>query len=136
MADQLFSERLPVNGGQSLLATITGINLKNTGQTTLITVPTGKTLIMTDVILVPTSVNTIAVAPIIRIGKSASYNEWAPLVTLTGLNASNQYLSVGTFVAGIIRSLFASTEVVKLDVQTGATATSLTCTAYIFGLFI
>lgn len=130
------SHNIPNSVQIGVLATVLGINLKNTGQTTLYTVPSGKTLIITDILLIPTTANTITIPPIIRIGKASNYNEWAPLVTLTGLNAANQLFSLATAATGLIRQTFAAGEVVKLDVQTGATATSLTITTYLFGFLI
>lgn len=124
---------VPIANTIGELAIIPSINLKTTGQTTLITVPAGKTLDIVDIRLIVTAANTIAVAPALRVGKSPSYNEWAPITTLTGLNATNQVFSLATSAAGLIRSVFVAGETVKLDVTTGATATTLTATAVVFG---
>lgn len=120
----------------SLLSTITSVNLKNTGQTTLYTVPAGKTLILTDIIALATTASVVAVVPIIRIGKSASYNEWLPLTTLTGFDTTNKFTSLSVSAALLMHQTFAATEVVKVDVQTGATATTLTASFYCLGFLI
>lgn len=122
-----------ITGGISLLGTVTGIDLKTPGQTTLYTAPAGKSLIITDIFLVPTAASAIVAAPIIRIGKTALFTEWLPLTTLTGLNGASQLISLRNTATLLIQNIFAAADVVKLDVQTGATATTLTVTAYIYG---
>lgn len=119
-----------------LLATITSINLKNTGQTTLYTVPTGKTLFLTEIVMSATAASTITIPPIIRVGKASSYNEWLPLTTLTGLDTTNKFTQLTVSSTLLMHQTFAAAEVVKLDVQTGSTATTLTATAYLFGFLV
>lgn len=121
------------NNVSNQLASVSGINLKTTGQTTLYTCPNGKTCVITDVLLLVTGANTIAVPPILRIGKASSYNEWLPLTTLTGLDTTNKFTSLAVSAALLMHQTFAGNDVVKVDVQTGATATTLTVTAYVFG---
>ncbi len=116
-----------------ILATVASINLKNTGATTLYTVPTGKTLIINDIIVVLTASDTIAVAPTVRIGKSAAYTEWAPATALTNLAGVKSYISLNTLAIGLIRQTFVATEAVAIDVTVGATATTMTATAYLIG---
>lgn len=117
----------------TVLNKVTGIDLKTTGQTTLFTVPSGLTLVITDVMMMITTVSVFATAAIIRIGKASAYNEWLPLTTLTGLNTVNQVVSLNSSAALAIRQTFAAGEVVKLDVQTGAGATTLTASAHVLG---
>lgn len=120
----------------ALLGSASGIDLKSTGQTTLYTVPAGKTLLITNVILLITSANTVAVVPVVRIGKASAYNEWAALTTVTGLDTAGKFLSLNNATTLMMHQSFAAGEVVKLDVQTGATATTLTGTAYLYGTLI
>lgn len=129
----LVSDNGLITNGLTLLGTVTGIDLKTTGQTTLYTVPAGKSCIVTDIILVVTAANTVLASTTVRVGKASSYNEWLPLTTLTGLNAANQFISLENSANLLIQNIFAAADVIKLDVQTGATATSLTVTAYPFG---
>lgn len=123
-------------GAVGVLATVAAIDLKVTGQTTLFTVPAGKTLIITDVIVRATSADTVAVAPIVRVGKTASFNEWAPLATLTNLTAAGSFYSLAPFAIALIRQTFAAAEVVKIDVQTGATAVALVATVHVIGYLV
>ncbi len=117
----------------TLLSTTTGIDLKTTGQTTLYTVPGGKTLVITDVIIYLTNGNTITVAAIVRVGKTAAFNQYIDNTTLTGLSATGNYLSLGSATTLEVHSVFDAADVVKLDVTTGATATTDTVTVYVFG---
>lgn len=121
-------------GTLQLVATVQNINLKNTGQTTLYTVPATGAFLAYDVIFVPTVADTITIAPIVRIGLASAYNEWLVLTTLTGLNAVNQSMALSTSALLAVRKMFSANDVIRLDVQTGATATSLTVTAYVIGI--
>lgn len=125
-----------IGGATGILASITGVDLKTTGQTTLYTVPAGKTLVLTDVIALATTASTITIAPIVRIGKASSYNEWLPLTTLTGLDTTNKFTSLGMSAALLMHQTFAAGEVVKIDVQTGSTATTLTVTLHLLGFLV
>lgn len=135
-----FTGAVTFNGGYtgqpSLLATVNSINLKNTGATTLYTVPGGKTLIVLDIIIYATSVNTLAVAPIVRAGKTPLFTEFLALTTLTGLDTTGEYMSLSSTALGLIHSVFAAGEVLSLSVGTGATATTMTASAYVIGILI
>ena len=132
---KLQASEVPLGFGQPLIS-VTGVDLKNTGQTTLYTVPSGKALIITDIIPVITAIDTVAVFPIIRIGKASSYNEWLSLTTIPSVTAAGQAFSLNTSGALAIRSIFTAGEVVSVDVQTAATATTLTATFHVFGYLI
>ena len=115
------------------LALIKDIDLKTVGQTILYNVPAGKNCIITDVVLHVTGASTVTVAPIIRIGKVSAYNEWLVLTTLTGLDAVDKFVRLASATTLTIHRTFAASDQIKLDVQTGATATTLTVTAHVFG---
>lgn len=120
----------------ALLSHVTGVDLATTGQTTLYTVPTGKTLIITEVILRVTAANAVIIVPSLRIGKASSYNEWLPITALTSLNATDKFLMLSSSAALLMHQSFAAGEVVKIDVTTGATATTLTAEVFTFGFLI
>lgn len=122
-----------IQNGVSVLAKITGVDLKTTGQTTLYTVPTGKTLVLTNVIAIITTASVFATPAIIRIGKAAAYAEWLPLTTLTGLDTANKIIQLATATTLAIEQTFAAGEVIKIDVQTGAAATTLTASFHVLG---
>ena len=132
----LNSDTAGIDGQVSVLATITSINLKNIGATTLLLVPAGKTLIIYDVLLFTTAADTVTVAPIVSVGKAASYNEWLALSTMTGLTSIAKTISLNSTALGLIQSSFAAGETVAFNVGTGATATTLTVTAYLIGILV
>lgn len=115
------------------LATIPGINLKNTGQTTLFTVPTGYTAIITDVIVEITASSVFAIAATGRVGKTASYDEFIAATAFTGLSAVGNYFSLATASLLGIHTKFVAGEVIKLDITVGATATTLTGQIHVLG---
>jgi hypothetical protein len=117
------------------IAIVTSIDLKATGQTTLFTVPTGKTLHILDVLIEITAVSVFATAAVVQVGKTAAFNQWAALKTLTGLNAVGLEQSLAAITTGP-RATFAADDVVSLDVQTGAGATTLTAKAHLIGYLI
>lgn len=120
----------------NLLSTTPSVDLKSTGQTTLFTVPTGKSLLIFDIFPVVSAASAVIAAPIIRIGKASSYNEWLALTTLTALNGVNQIVSLNAAAALAIRQIFVAGDVIKVDVQTASTATTLTVTFYLFGILV
>lgn len=118
----------------SILATVGNIDFKTQGQTTLFTVPAGNNLFISDVIVKIDAAISVVAAPIIRIGKAANYNEWCALTTLTGLAAPGQYVNLVNAGNLLLRNVFVGNDVVKIDVATGANATTLTGTVYLIGM--
>lgn len=120
----------------TLLATVTDINLKTVGQTTLYTVPTGKTLIMQEVLLINTAVDTVTVPATGKIGFTPDYNAFINTTvfnsefTVLGdvlhlVNASNDFND----------TMPQATEI-KLDITTGSVATTHTVKALLIGMLI
>lgn len=119
-----------------LLATVTGIDLKTVAATNLYTVPAGKTLVITEVVIRVTAADTFAVAATLAVGKTASFNEWIVATAMTGLAAVGQFRLLSNSAAGLIYQSFAAGEVVALNVTVGATATTLTGAVDLFGYLI
>lgn len=115
------------------LATVTGINLLNTGATTLYTVPAGVTLVVTEVVLRITAVTTFISGATISVGKTSSYNEWLAATAMGALSATNQFRLLSHSAAGLLYQSFAAGESVALNVTIGATSTVLTAAADVFG---
>lgn len=121
---------------------VTGVDLKATGQTTLLSVPntppvTGKKFFVKDVMVRISAADTVTVAPTIRIGKAAAYTEYFPATALTGLDAVGEYKWLSEYLgAADIHSAFDLGDTIKLDVTIGATATTLTAEIHLFGIFI
>lgn len=120
------------NTGQRL-SMIQGIDLKATGPTTLFTVPSGKKCLVEDVVLEVTAAATVTVVAVIRIGKASAYTEWLAATTLTGLDTVGEVMSLARTANLLVHQTFNSGDTIKLDVTVGATATSLTVSAHVFG---
>lgn len=115
------------------LATVDSIDLKTIAATNLYTVPAGKTVIITEIVLRITAVNTFISGATISVGKSASYNEWLVATAMGALSATNQFRLLSHSAAGLIYQSFAAAEVVALSVTVGATSTTLTASADVYG---
>lgn len=115
------------------LALVPGINLTALGQTTLFNVPSGKKCVITDVRLEVATSNAVISVASVRVGKSASYDQWVPSTTLTGLDSVGECVSLDSSANLVVRQAFNSNDAVKLDVTTTAVATALTVNAHVFG---
>lgn len=118
-----------------ILATVGSIDLKTTGQTVLYTVPAGKTLIVTDILIKLVAVDTLTVPATVRAGTSGrSYSDWVGATALTNQLASGDIISLRSASLLPVQKSFAATEVVQLDVTVGATATTCIAVAFVTGI--
>lgn len=120
----------------SKLVTVTGIDLTATAATNLFTVPTGKTLICTEIIIRITAVTTFISGATIAVGKTASYNEWLAATAMGALSATNQFRMLSHSAAGLIYQSFAAGEIIALNVTVGAVSTLLTGACDVYGYLI
>lgn len=122
-------------GGASFLNGDTGIavNLKNTGQTTLYTVPNGKNLFLTDCLITVTGFSALVTPPIIRLGKSPGFIDFVGLTTLPSFTGVGNYFMMSQSALNLIRNALLGNDVLSVDVQTGANATMLTADFYPIG---
>lgn len=117
----------------SLLSTTTGIDAKTVATTNLYTVPGGKTAIISGVIFRVTTADTITGVPSVGVGIAAGEDDIFSSTALTGLDATTKYYRAsveGVSTAG------AATNVIKLGVDTGATATTMTIAVDLFGYLV
>lgn len=120
----------------TLLATVANVDLKSTGQTSLFVVPDSNYLFITDIIVALTDATLVTITPTIGVGKSAAYTEWQSGVQLVGLDTVGEWVSLADSSNLPIRQSFSSGEEVKFDVRTGATATTMRATIYVFGYIV
>ena len=120
----------------SLLATTTGIDLKTVATTNLYTVPGGKTLICTEIVLRITSSSGFALPCTLSIGKTAAFNEWLVATAMTNLGVAGDFRLLSNSAAGLVYKTFAATETIALVVTIGATTTTLVATADLFGYLV
>lgn len=116
-----------------LLSTTTGIDGKATGTTTLYTVPTGRTAIITHAVIRATTASSATVPPTLGIGIAAGEDDIFPSTAITGLTVTTKTWEFG---GGGLMAVGASTNVIKLGIDTGATATTLTLAVDLFGYLI
>lgn len=120
----------------NILASVESINLKTVAQTTLYTVPSQKKVIIQDIILLITDDDTASVGATLRVGKSAAYDEFVDNKTMSGLLNAGAYASLMEQVGSGTMKVMSNGDVIALDVTTGATATTLTATAYVIGYLV
>ena len=123
-------------------ASVLGVDMTATGQTTLYTVPngpalSGKKFYITNVLVKVASANTVTVAPTISVGKTAAWTEYIGATAMTGLDAVGEYKMLGDQLYGApVSQRFDLGDIIKVDVSVGATATALTYDFYLFGIFL
>lgn len=115
----------------TLLATVTGINAKSTGQTTLYTVPTGKTCVVTAAIIRCTAASSITNGPTASVGfTSTAYTDIyaaANMVALTGTTSIFGYSTVGMSASAVAAT------VIKFNISSAASGTSQTIAVDLIG---
>lgn len=118
------------------LGTVTGIDLKSTGATTLYTVPSGKTAYITEILIRITAVSAFISGATLGVGKTPSYNEWLAATAMGALSSTSQFRLLSHSAAGLIYQSFEATEVVAVNVTVGAVSTTLTAACDVFGYLI
>ena len=119
----------------SVLATITGVDLTATGDSSLYVVPTGRSAIINSIIIQPTSVTGAAGDAAISAGTNAStYDDIIPNTALTGLDATTETITIDV---GGIAHIGAAAEDIRFQVDTAdSTATTFDVTVYLIGFLI
>lgn len=132
VAGNVVNDALPFNQPGRLI-TVTGIDAKTTGTTTLYTVPTGKTAIITGAVVRCTAASAITVAPTLGIGVAAGEDDIFPSTTLTGLTTTGKGWA---FDPGGLAVTAAAAAVIKLGIDTAATGTSQTLAIDLLGYLV
>ena len=123
-------------------ASVTGVNMKSTGQTTLYTIPntpitSGYKFYVTNVLVKPNTISGFLTPPTIQIGKASSYNEYLTATALTGLDTVGEYKLLQDFnYGGTLSTYFSPGDTIKIDVTAAATGTTVTYDFYLFGIFL
>jgi len=118
------------------LATVTGIDAKTVAQTTLYTVPTGKTLVISRVVIRCTAftVGSKGVQAVASFGgNSATYDDYLNSVTYT-IAAVNTAITDNVLDTAV--PLYAAGSVIKLAIETGSDATAETWAVDLFGYLV
>jgi len=118
-----------VDRNEILLSAITGVNAKTTGTTALYTVPTGKTAVVTKVMIRCTAASAITSGPALDIGVTAG--DIYPNTTLTAVTTANK---VYGFISNGVTTAATAAQVINLNINTAATGTSQTIEVLVFGI--
>lgn len=132
VSSPILTSDLP-DGAIRILSTTTGINAKTVATTNLYTVPAGKTAIITEAIIRVTAANTITVVPTLGIGIAAGEDDIYLPQIITGTNATNKIYRFSA--SGSYRNGSAG-DVIKLGIDVGATATTMTISIDLIGYLI
>src|SRR5258707_969924 len=113
-----------------ILSITTGINLKNTGATTLYTNATGKKVVITQIIVRVTAASVYTVAAQVSVGQnSATYNDILANVILNSLAVD----AIDILTPAVANLAVAPAPAIKLIVNPGATATTATGSVVLIG---
>ena len=119
--------------GVRLLSKVTGIDAKTVATTNLYTVPTGHTVVVVFAVATTEVANTVTQRPVMGIGIAAGESDIFSSRALTGFTASDSvYMFNNT--AKFVQA--ESTDVIKLGIDNGSTATTHTITIELYGYFI
>lgn len=114
-------------------AFVAGIDGKTVGNTVLV-IPTRRRLLIQQVIIVPTEVDTLTVPADVSVGKtSPTYSDIVDTVSLYGLTTVDSYIILAPAVNA---NVLQPDDSLVLRVSTGATATTFTFKAIVVGLFL
>lgn len=118
---------------QIFLANVTGINAKTVANTSLFTVPTGKTAIVTSVVIRVTAATAITVGPSAGIGNVAGTNNIAASATMTTLQTTaDDFIFI---ISGASKATAAAGQI-YLNLGTAATGTSETIAVDLIGYLV
>lgn len=126
----------PVQAAVKVLKKVTAMDFLATGSGASYTVPTGKTLILTDVLIRATDITDFVAVATLRIGKTTAFTEWLAATALTGLNAVGKFVSLGSFATGLVHQTFAAGEAVVVNVTIGALATTFSGDVFFIGYLV
>lgn len=121
------------SNGEVVLSTTTGINAKNIATTSLYTVPVGKTAIITGAIIRVIASSAITIVPTLGVGIAVGEDDIFSSTSLTGLDDVTKvykFTSAGTYAIG------QSADIIKLGIDVGATATTMTIAVDLIGYLI
>ena len=121
------------SSSSEILSTTTGIDAKIVATTNLYTVPVGNTAIVTGAVIRVTVADTVTVSPTLGIGIAAGEDDIISSTLLTGLNLITEFYKFNVEGIAVVG---AATEVIKLGIDTGATATTMTISIDLIGYLI
>lgn len=132
-------EAVAGGGGTTVqvLSTTTGINMKTESATVLYTVPVGKSLVVTEIFLVATDVDTVIDNGTVQVGVSPNYNEWLNSATFYNTVTNNGgFQSFNSQDSSNNPNIFSAGDEVSINITTAATATTAVFTCHLLGFLL
>ena len=128
------------DGPISKLATVTGIDAKTTGATTLYTVPTGVSAVITGVTIRCTAADTVGGAANYSLGaNSTDFNDFVGINSVV-LTLANTCIDGAWYMIWMalpaFQPVYVAGKVFSIKITTGATATSQALAVDVFGYLI
>lgn len=117
------------------LASVLAINGKNTGSTTVYTVPVGKTFFPQYFIIKLASISGGGLTPTLKFKNNTTSLDLMTAVTLTGLTTANYTYNVYTNIAGVTPGC-AENDVIQMQITSGAGYTTYNIDVHVYGLLI
>lgn len=111
------------------------IDFVSTTDVTLFTVPTGKTLVITNAFIIPTTINTLTTEAEISIGKNATaYDDIYQNIPLTSLDSTSKFWQFNNLSSPCL--LCVASDVIKVKFNVNATATAFTGKILLYGFYL
>lgn len=118
----------------SVLSTTTGIDAKVAATTNLYTVPSGRKAVVTGAVLALTTVDTLTLVGTAGIGVAAGEADIFPAIALTGLSTTTTAMALSN--NNLLFAVAQASDVVKLGIDVGYTATTATMRVDLLGYLI
>lgn len=118
---------------QPIILSKTSVNLASVAATNLYTVPAGLSLVVTDVIVRPTTATAANGDAVAGVGVAAGEDDIFASQPLTGLDATTERYK---FLSSGVSYVAQATEIVKFGVDTADTGTALVADVYLIGYLI
>lgn len=134
MTDTLFPARLPGTSVVGILSTTNNIDLTTTATTALYT-PSNNSVIITAIIIRPTTISGFVSAAVIGIGQNGSVNDIVPAATLTNLTSTSVYFFIAP-PSGATPAKTPSGTVINLKVATPGVSTTFLASVDLIGYLV
>lgn len=118
---------------QPIILSKTSVDLKVVGTTNLFTVPVGRSLVVAEVFVRPTTATAANGDAVAGVGVAAGEDDIFPSQTLTGLNLTTERFK---FPSSGVSYVAQATEIVRFGVDTADTGTALVADVYLVGYLI
>lgn len=121
-----------IYGVENILSTVDSIDLKTVGVTNLFAVPSSLKCVVTKIIIRPTTVSGFVSVATLGVGTNGTEDDIMPSQALTGLDdVAEAYVYVPSGVIIVAQPA----DIIKLGVDTGASATTFIASVDLIGYF-